>query len=133
MARLLFPHVRRTPPRASRTDAHRAGDPRGIRTRLHPDSPRCSSLAYLPGTRRSSRLASRVLPRPRCTRGPRHGALVARLVAFGDAHLGRMHLVHLRDEQGRNIREEDFLRSFDWAIDATIELEPDGFLWLGDI
>ena len=58
---------------------------------------------------------------------------MARLVAFGDAHLGRMHLVHLRDEQGRNIREEDFLRSFDWAIDATIELEPDGFLWLGDI
>jgi DNA repair protein SbcD/Mre11 len=58
---------------------------------------------------------------------------MARLVAFGDAHLGRSHLAHLRDEQGRNLREEDFLRSFDWAVDATIELEPDGFLWLGDI
>ena len=58
---------------------------------------------------------------------------MARLVAFGDAHLGRTHLAHLRDEQGRNLREEDFLRSFEWAIDETIRLEPDGFLLLGDI
>lgn len=58
---------------------------------------------------------------------------MARLVAMGDAHLGRTHLAHLRDEQGRNRREEDFLRSFSWAVDRTIELEPDGFLWLGDV
>jgi hypothetical protein len=58
---------------------------------------------------------------------------VARLVAVGDAHLGRTHLAHLRDDEGRNIREEDFLASFDWAMDRTVELEPDGFLWLGDI
>jgi DNA repair protein SbcD/Mre11 len=58
---------------------------------------------------------------------------MARLVALGDAHLGRTHLAHLRDEQGRNVREEDFLRSFSWAIEATLELEPDGFLWLGDV
>jgi DNA repair exonuclease SbcCD nuclease subunit len=58
---------------------------------------------------------------------------VARLVALGDAHLGRTHLSHLRDDQGRNLREEDFLRSFDWAVGRTVELEPDGFLWLGDI
>jgi DNA repair exonuclease SbcCD nuclease subunit len=58
---------------------------------------------------------------------------VARLVAFGDAHLGRTHLAHLRDDEGRNLREEDFLRSFAWAIDETIRLEPDGFLWLGDV
>jgi len=58
---------------------------------------------------------------------------VARLVALGDAHLGRTHLAHLRDDQGRNLREEDFLRSFDWAVGKSIELEPDGFLWLGDI
>jgi DNA repair protein SbcD/Mre11 len=58
---------------------------------------------------------------------------MARLVALGDAHLGRTHLAHLRDEQGRNLREEDFLRSFDWAIERTLELEPDGFLWLGDV
>jgi DNA repair exonuclease SbcCD nuclease subunit len=58
---------------------------------------------------------------------------MARLVALGDAHLGRTHLAHLRDDEGRNLREEDFLRSFDWAIDRTLELEPDGFLWLGDI
>jgi DNA repair protein SbcD/Mre11 len=58
---------------------------------------------------------------------------MARLVAVGDAHLGRTHLAHLRDDQGRMLREEDFLRSFDWAIAKTIELEPDGFLWLGDI
>jgi hypothetical protein len=58
---------------------------------------------------------------------------MARVVALGDAHLGRSHLAHLRDEEGRNLREEDFLRSFDWAVDTTLELEPDGFLWLGDI
>jgi DNA repair exonuclease SbcCD nuclease subunit len=58
---------------------------------------------------------------------------VARFVALGDAHLGRTHLSHLRDDQGRNLREEDFLRSFDWAVGRTVELEPDGFLWLGDI
>jgi DNA repair exonuclease SbcCD nuclease subunit len=58
---------------------------------------------------------------------------MARLVAVGDAHLGRTHLAHLRDDQGRMLREEDFLRSFDWAVATTIELEPDGFVWLGDI
>lgn len=58
---------------------------------------------------------------------------MARLVAFGDAHLGRSHLAHLRDDEGRNLREEDFLRSFDWAIDETIAQEPDGFLLLGDV
>ncbi|MCA1727698.1 MAG: DNA repair exonuclease [Actinobacteria bacterium] len=58
---------------------------------------------------------------------------MARLVAFGDAHLGRAHLAHLRDEEGRPVREEDFLRSFDWAVEETLRLEPDGFLWLGDI
>lgn len=58
---------------------------------------------------------------------------MARLVALGDAHLGRTHLAHLRDDQGRNVREEDFLASFDWAVERTVELEPDGFLWLGDI
>jgi DNA repair exonuclease SbcCD nuclease subunit len=58
---------------------------------------------------------------------------MARLVAVGDAHLGRTHLAHLRDDRGRMLREEDFLRSFDWAVGKTIELGPDGFLWLGDI
>ncbi|HEY9457981.1 MAG TPA: DNA repair exonuclease [Gaiella sp.] len=58
---------------------------------------------------------------------------MARLVALGDSHLGRSHLAHLRDEQGRNVREEDFLRSFTWGVDETIRQEPDGFLWLGDI
>jgi DNA repair exonuclease SbcCD nuclease subunit len=58
---------------------------------------------------------------------------MARLVALGDAHLGRTHLAHLRDEQGRNVREEDFLRAFSWAIDETIRAEPDGFVWLGDV
>jgi DNA repair protein SbcD/Mre11 len=58
---------------------------------------------------------------------------MARLVAVGDAHLGRTHLAHLRDDEGRMLREEDFLRSFDWAVGKTVELEPDGFVWLGDI
>lgn len=59
---------------------------------------------------------------------------MARLVAVGDAHLGRTHLAHLRDDRtGQQLREEDFLRAFDWAVARTIELQPDGFLWLGDI
>ncbi|MGH2722914.1 MAG: metallophosphoesterase family protein [Actinomycetota bacterium] len=58
---------------------------------------------------------------------------MARLVAFGDAHLGRTHLANLRDDQGRNLREEDFLRSFDWATGETLHQEPDGFLLLGDL
>jgi DNA repair exonuclease SbcCD nuclease subunit len=58
---------------------------------------------------------------------------MARLVALGDAHLGRTHLAHVRDDEGRNLREEDFLRSFSWAIEETIRQEPDGFLWLGDV
>ena len=58
---------------------------------------------------------------------------MARLVALGDAHLGRSHLAHLRDDQGRNVREEDFLRSFTWAVGETLRQEPDGFLWLGDV
>jgi len=58
---------------------------------------------------------------------------MARLVALGDAHLGRTHHAHLRDEEGRNQREEDFLRSFDWAVETSIAQEPDGFLWLGDV
>ena len=58
---------------------------------------------------------------------------MARLVAFGDSHLGRTHLAALRDGEGRNVREEDFLASFDWAIEETVRLEPDGFLLLGDL
>jgi len=58
---------------------------------------------------------------------------MARLVALGDAHLGRTHLAHLRDDEGRNVREEDFLRAFGWAVEETIRQEPDGFLWLGDV
>jgi DNA repair exonuclease SbcCD nuclease subunit len=58
---------------------------------------------------------------------------MARLVAFGDAHLGRSILAHVRDDQGRGVREEDFLRSFSWAVDETIRLEPDGFVLLGDV
>src|SRR4030042_7053118 len=58
---------------------------------------------------------------------------MARLVRVGDAHLGRTHLAPVRDDQGRNLREEDFLRSFAWAVERTLELEPDGFLWLGDV
>ena len=56
-----------------------------------------------------------------------------RFAALGDAHLGRTHFAHIRDDEGRNQREEDFLRSFDWAVGAAIEAEPDGFLWLGDV
>jgi DNA repair exonuclease SbcCD nuclease subunit len=58
---------------------------------------------------------------------------MARIVAIGDCHLGRSHLAHIRDDEGRMLREEDFLESFRWAIDRTLELEPDGFVWLGDV
>src|SRR5439155_26206146 len=59
--------------------------------------------------------------------------LMTQWVAFGDAQWGRTILAHMRDDHGRNILEEDFLRSFDWAVRRTIELEPDDFLWLGDM
>ena len=39
---------------------------------------------------------------------------MARLVALGDAHLGRSHLAHLRDDEGRNLREEDFLSLYEF-------------------
>jgi DNA repair exonuclease SbcCD nuclease subunit len=58
---------------------------------------------------------------------------MTRLVALGDAHLGRTHLAHVRDDEGRNRREEDFLLAFSWAVEETIRQEPDGFLWLGDV
>ena len=58
---------------------------------------------------------------------------MARIAALGDAHLGRTHYSHLRDEEGRNRREEDFLRSFDWAIEEMLRAEPDAFVWLGDV
>ena len=54
---------------------------------------------------------------------------MARLVAFGDAHLGRSHLAHLRDDQGRNVREEDFRRPFAWAIAGLLILGIAVFVW----
>jgi len=57
---------------------------------------------------------------------------VARVVALGDAHLGRQY--HSRTTpQGTNQREADFEASFEAAVDLGLTLRPDVFIWLGDV
>lgn len=57
---------------------------------------------------------------------------MARVVAIGDAHLGRSYL-NVVDEGGVNQRERDFERSFEAAVDLALAAEPDLVVWLGDI
>jgi DNA repair exonuclease SbcCD nuclease subunit len=57
---------------------------------------------------------------------------VPRLVALGDAHLGRQCYSRTAPD-GANQRERDFEDSFLAAVDLALSLEPDGLLWLGDI
>jgi DNA repair exonuclease SbcCD nuclease subunit len=54
-----------------------------------------------------------------------------RVVALGDAHLGRSYLSATRD--GVNVRELDFEASFDAAVALALAQEPDAMVWLGDI
>ena len=54
-----------------------------------------------------------------------------KIAAFGDAHLGRSYLPYT--DNGVNVRERDFERSFEAAVDLALAQEPDLVIWLGDI
>jgi exonuclease SbcD len=54
-----------------------------------------------------------------------------KVVALGDAHLGRSYLPYTRD--GVNVRELDFEASFASAVDLALAQEPDLLVWLGDV
>jgi DNA repair protein SbcD/Mre11 len=51
---------------------------------------------------------------------------------LADTHLGHRHLHHL-DDQGRNLREQDFYAAFDAAIDAILQLQPVAVVHAGDL
>lgn len=55
-----------------------------------------------------------------------------KVVAIGDAHLGRSYLPYTV-EGGVNQREWDFERSFEAAIALALAQDPDVVVWLGDI
>ena len=57
---------------------------------------------------------------------------MTRIVALGDAHLGKG-AFHKLTPEGMNQREQDFLDAFERAVDLTIAQEPDLFCWVGDI
>lgn len=54
-----------------------------------------------------------------------------KVVALGDAHLGRSYLPYARD--GVNVRELDFEASFDAAVDLALAQQPEVLVWLGDV
>ncbi len=56
-----------------------------------------------------------------------------KVVALGDAHLGRSYLPFTDPDTGVNRRELDFEISFEAAIDLALAQQPDVVLWLGDI
>lgn len=56
-----------------------------------------------------------------------------KVVALGDAHLGRSYYSFVDPETGVNQRERDFEISFEAAIDLALAQQPDVVLWLGDI
>lgn len=55
-----------------------------------------------------------------------------RVVAIGDAHLGRSYLP-VTTAGGVNQREVDFERSFEAAVELALLQEPDLVVWLGDV
>ncbi len=57
---------------------------------------------------------------------------MARVVALGDAHLGRQYYSRTTPE-GANQRERDFEVSFEAAVDAALAQSPDVVVWLGDV
>ncbi len=59
-------------------------------------------------------------------------AYTVKVVAIGDAHLGRAYLPFTTDG-GVNVREHDFEQSFEAAMDLAFEQQPDLIVWLGDI
>lgn len=57
---------------------------------------------------------------------------MTRVVALGDAHLGRQYYSRTTPS-GANQREFDFEASFESAVDLALSLRPDVLLWLGDV
>jgi DNA repair exonuclease SbcCD nuclease subunit len=57
---------------------------------------------------------------------------VTKVVAIGDAHLGRNYLP-VTTEGGVNQREVDFEIAFEAAVDLALAEQPDLIVWLGDI
>ena len=57
---------------------------------------------------------------------------MTRLVALGDAHLGRQYYSRTAPD-GANQRERDFEQSFEVAVETALSAEPDVVLWLGDV
>src|ERR1041384_4868381 len=57
---------------------------------------------------------------------------MAKVVALGDAHLGRQYYSRTTPE-GANQREHDFEESFEAAVDLALALDPDVVLWLGEV
>ena len=55
-----------------------------------------------------------------------------RVVALGDAHLGRSYLPYTTEE-GVNRRERDFEVSFEAAVQLALDQEPELIVWLGDV
>jgi len=55
-----------------------------------------------------------------------------RVVAIGDAHLGRAYLP-FTTAAGVNQREFDFEQSFEAAVELALSQQPDMVVWLGDI
>ena len=55
-----------------------------------------------------------------------------RVVAIGDAHLGRSYLP-VTTPEGLNQREVDFEQAFTDAVDVALAEAPDVLVWLGDI
>jgi DNA repair exonuclease SbcCD nuclease subunit len=56
-----------------------------------------------------------------------------KVVALGDAHLGRAYLSVTDPATGVNRRELDFEESFTAAVDLALAQEPDLLVWLGDV
>jgi DNA repair exonuclease SbcCD nuclease subunit len=56
-----------------------------------------------------------------------------RVVALGDAHLGRAYLSITDAATGVNRRELDFEESFTDAIDLALAQDPELLVWLGDV
>src|SRR5438094_6523426 len=55
-----------------------------------------------------------------------------KVVAIGDAHLGRSYL-NVVTPEGVNQRERDFELSFEAAVDLALAQSPELVVWLGDV
>lgn len=63
---------------------------------------------------------------------PFRRVVAVKIVAIGDAHLGRSATTAVTPD-GVNQRERDFELSFESAVTDALALSPDVFVWLGDV